>query len=301
MGQKVHPYGMRLGIIRDWQSTWFAEEDYRNFVLEDIRLRRLIKKEADSAGISHIQIERKANTLAVTIHTAKPGVVIGRGGRGVERLRQRLEKFTGKRVHVNVEEIKTPDLDAQLVAESIASQIERRVSFRRAMKQAIIRTMRAGAEGARVAAAGRLGGAEIAHAEVYRSPEGRVPLHTFRADVDYGFAEARTGYGRIGIKVWLYKGQIMPPPKKAVERPAAPRAEQPAPVEAPAVAEAPAPVATPETTAEPVAQPEPEQILEPSGEPVAAVPVEEAMATDAYAQEDQGPEGPPGADAGNSQ
>jgi small subunit ribosomal protein S3 len=293
MGQKVHPYGMRLGIIRDWQSTWFAEEGYREFLLEDIRLRQFIRRQADNAGISRIHIERKANTIAVTIHTAKPGVVIGRGGRGVERLRQQLEEFTGRKVHVNVEEVKEPDLDAQLVAESIASQIERRVSFRRAMKQAIVRCMRAGALGARVTAAGRLGGAEIAHSEVYRSPEGRVPLHTFRADVDYGFAEARTGYGRIGIKVWLYKGEVMPPPKKTVEREReAPVTQQAEPVVAPAAVpavEEAAPQA--DAMAEPPALepvPQPEETMEPAA-PVAVAPTEEAMATDADAQEDQIP------------
>lgn len=295
MGQKVHPYGMRLGIIRDWQSTWFSEDDYREFLLEDVRLRRLIKKEADSAGISRIHIERKANTLAVTIHTAKPGVVIGRGGRGVEKLRQQLEKFTGKRVHVNVEEVKSPELDAQLVAEGIATQIERRVQFRRAMKQAIIRTMRSGAQGIRVAAAGRLGGAEIAHAEVYKSPEGRVPLHTFRADVDYGFAEARTGYGRIGIKVWVYKGQIMPAPKKSQERAAAAPAE--------AVAAAPEPTPAPETVpvVELVTEPGPEAAMEAPGEPMAVTPAEEAMATDADAEEDQVSESPAGPDEGQGE
>ena len=270
MGQKVHPYGIRLGIIRDWQSTWFAEDDYREFILEDIRLRRFIKKEAENAGISRICVDRKANTLAVTIHTAKPGVVIGRGGRGVDRLRQELEKQTGKRVHVNVEEVKQPDLDAQLVAENMASQIERRVSFRRAMKQGIVRSMRSGAQGVRASASGRLGGAEIAHSEVYKSPEGRVPLHTFRADVDYGFAEAKTGYGRIGIKVWVYKGQIMPPPKKrpepqkepeqaaATAEPAEPVAEVQAPAEPAAEVQAPAePAAEVQAAAEPAAVTEP--------------------------------------------
>ncbi len=295
MGQKVHPYGMRLGIIRDWQSTWFAEDDYREFVLEDIRLRRIIKKEAENAGISRIQIERKANNLAITIHTAKPGVVIGRGGRGVERLRQQLEKFTGRRVHINVEEVKEPDLDAQLVAESIASQIERRVSFRRALKQAIVRSMRAGAKGVRVCASGRLGGAEIAHSEVYKSPEGRVPLHTFRADVDYGFTEAKTTYGRIGIKVWLYRGQIMPPPKKRQQVQAGPeavQAPQPTP-EAPAQEAQPSaePAAEPASaeaeTVQPAGEAQPQAETESSGDTVIASPAEEAVATDADAQEDQ--------------
>ncbi len=294
MGQKVHPYGMRLGIIRDWQSTWFAEDDYREFVLEDIRLRRIIKKEAENAGISRIQIERKANNLAVTIHTAKPGVVIGRGGRGVERLRQQLEKLTGRRVHINVEEVKEPDLDAQLVAENIASQIERRVSFRRALKQAIVRSMRAGAKGVRVCASGRLGGAEIAHSEVYKSPEGRVPLHTFRADVDYGFTEAKTTYGRIGVKVWLYRGQIMPAPKKRQQvepKPEAAQAPQPTP-EAPQESQ-PSPEAAAEPspaeveTTQTVAEAEPQGPGESSGETVTAPPAEEAVATDANAQEDQ--------------
>lgn len=295
MGQKVHPYGMRLGIIRDWQSTWFAEDNYREFVLEDIRLRRVIKKEAENAGISRIQIERKANNLAITIHTAKPGVVIGRGGRGVERLRQQLEKLTGRRVHINVEEVKEPDLDAQLVAENIASQIERRVSFRRALKQAIVRSMRAGANGVRVCASGRLGGAEIAHSEVYKSPEGRVPLHTFRADVDYGFTEAKTTYGRIGIKVWLYRGQIMPPPKKRppVEAGAEPARAPQTTSEAPAQETQPSPepaaasAPTEVQAAQPVEQEKPQAETESPEDTVIASPAEEAVATDADAQEDQ--------------
>ncbi len=219
MGQKVHPYGFRLGVIRDWQSTWFAEdEQFTDQVIEDVHMRRFIKSRLLNGAISWVQIERTANNITATVHTAKPGVVIGRGGRGVDQLRGELEKRTGKKVQVNVEEVKRPELDAQLVAESIASQIERRISFRRAIKQAITRTMRMGAEGMRVTCSGRLGGAEIAHSETYRSPEGRVPLHTLRANVDYGFAEARTTYGYIGVKAWVYKGDILPERKKKEER-----------------------------------------------------------------------------------
>lgn len=215
MGQKVHPYGLRVGIIRGWLSNWYADDRvYTEQLLEDIRLRRFINSRLQNAGISRINIDRTANNITITMHTSKPGVVIGRGGRGVDMLRAELEKMAGQKVQVNVEEIKRPELDAQLVAENIASQIERRISWRRAMKQSIGRTMRMGAQGMRVRCAGRLGGREIAYSETDRSPEGRVPLHTLRADVDYGLAEARTTSGRIGVKVWIYKGDIMPEPKQ---------------------------------------------------------------------------------------
>jgi small subunit ribosomal protein S3 len=208
VGQKVNPNGLRLGIIRNWDARWYAERDFSDLLLEDIRIRKHIKEKCYAAGVSRIEIERVAKRVQVTIHTAKPGIIIGRGGAGVEALRKELEKMTGKQVHLNIQEIKVPELDAQLVAESIAQQLEKRTSFRRAMKQAMARAMRAGAKGIRVAVSGRLGGAEIARTEGYR--EGTVPLQTLRADIEYGFAEAHTTYGRIGVKVWIYKGEILP-------------------------------------------------------------------------------------------
>lgn len=209
MGQKVHPLGLRLGIIKDWDAKWYAgKREYAALLHEDIKLRRYIKKRFYTAGVSKVAIERAANRVKVTIHTARPGMVIGKGGTEVEKLRQDLEKLTGKQVQVNIVEIKTPELDAQLVAENIAFQLERRVSFRRAMRQAMQRTMRQGARGIKVAVSGRLGGAEIARYEWV--PEGSVPLHTLRADIDYGFAEAKTTYGQIGVKVWIYKGEVLP-------------------------------------------------------------------------------------------
>ena len=216
MGQKVNPVGLRIGIIRDWESKWYAEKDFGDLLMEDVRIRDFLKKKLKDAAVSHIEIERAANRVNVTIHTAKPGIVIGKGGSEVETLRNELTKLTkGKKVHINIAEIKNPELDAILVAESIAQQLERRVSFRRAMKQAIQRTMRAGAKGIKTAVSGRLGGAEIARTEGYS--EGTVPLHTLRADIDYGFAEAHTTYGRIGVKVWIYRGEVLPAKKKAAE------------------------------------------------------------------------------------
>jgi small subunit ribosomal protein S3 len=208
LGQKVNPNGLRLGIIRDWESKWYADKDYATLLHEDIKIRDYLKKRLYEAGISKIEIERAANRVNVTIHTAKPGMVIGKGGSEVENLRQALTKMTDKQVHINIQEVKQPELDATLVAESIAQQLERRISFRRAMKQAIQRALRAGAKGVRTIVSGRLGGAEIARSEGYS--EGTVPLHTLRADIDYGTAEAHTTYGRIGVKVWIYKGEILP-------------------------------------------------------------------------------------------
>lgn len=216
MGQKVNPNGLRLGIIRNWDARWFAERDFSDLLLEDIRIRKHIKEKCYAAGVSRIEIERVAKRVQITIHTAKPGIIIGRGGAGVEALRKDLEKMTGKQVHVNIQEIKVPELDAQLVAEGIAQQLEKRTSFRRAMKQAMARTMRAGAKGIRVAVSGRLGGAEIARTEGYR--EGTVPLQTLRADIEYGFAEAHTTYGRIGVKVWIYKGEVLPDKQARAEQ-----------------------------------------------------------------------------------
>jgi small subunit ribosomal protein S3 len=220
VGQKVHPKGFRIGIIRDWDSNWYADRDYTDLLHEDYKLRNYIKEHFYTAGISKVEIQRTGNRVRVTIHTAKPGIVIGRGGVEVEKLKADLIKMTGKNININIQEIKKPELDAQIVAENIAQQLEKRISFRRAMKQTVGRTMRAGAIGIKVAISGRLGGAEIARSEWYS--EGKVPLHTLRADVDYGFAEANTTYGKIGIKVWVNRGEIMPeakqrPKQKAVE------------------------------------------------------------------------------------
>ncbi|MFY9213194.1 MAG: 30S ribosomal protein S3 [Tissierellaceae bacterium] len=212
MGQKVNPHGLRVGIIKDWDSKWYADKkSFSDFLVEDNKIRIYIKEKLYLAGISKIEIERAANKVKVSVYTAKPGMVIGRGGSGVEELRTEIEKLTGKSVVVNVEEIKRPELDAQLVAENIASQLERRVSFRRAMKQAIQRSMRFGAKGIKTQVSGRLGGADMARTEGYS--EGTIPLQTLRADIDYGFAEANTTYGKLGVKVWLYKGEILPTKK----------------------------------------------------------------------------------------
>lgn len=213
MGQKVNPVGLRVGIIRDWESKWYAGKDFGDLLLEDVKIREHLKNKLKDSAVSRIEIERAANRVNVTIHTAKPGMVIGKGGSEVENLRGEITKIAGgKKVHINISEIKQPDLDAILVAESIAQQLERRVSFRRALKQAIQRTMRAGAKGIKTAVSGRLGGAEIARTEGYS--EGTVPLHTLRADIDYGTAEAHTTYGRIGVKVWIYRGEVLPTAKK---------------------------------------------------------------------------------------
>ena len=212
MGQKVNPHGLRVGIIKDWDSKWYADKkSFNEYLVEDHKIRKFVKKKLFLSGLSRIEIERAANKIKLTVHTAKPGMVIGRGGSGVEELRLNVEKLTKKSVVVNVEEIKRPELDAQLVAENIASQLERRVSFRRAMKQAIQRTMRFGAKGIKTQVAGRVGGADMARTEGYS--EGTIPLQTLRADIDYGFAEADTTYGKLGVKVWLYKGEILPTKK----------------------------------------------------------------------------------------
>lgn len=215
MGQKVHPHGLRVGVIKEWDTRWFAgKKDYADYLLEDHKIRKYLKKKLYQAGISKIRIERTLNKAVVDIHTAKPGIVIGRGGSGVEALKKDLFKITGKNIIVNIIEVKVPELDAQLVAENVAAQLERRISFRRAMKQALGRTMKAGAKGIKVQCAGRLGGAEIARTEGYH--EGSIPLQTIRADIDYGFAEAHTTYGRLGVKVWIYKGEVLPGKKPPV-------------------------------------------------------------------------------------
>ncbi len=212
MGQKVNPHGLRVGIIKDWDSKWYADgKQFSEYLVEDNKIRKFVKKALFTSGLSKIEIERAANRIKVTVNTAKPGMVIGKGGQGVEDLRKNLEKLTKKNVTVNVEEIKVPELDAQLVAENIASQLERRVSFRRAMKQAIQRTMRSGAKGIKTSVSGRVGGADMARTEGYS--EGTIPLQTLRADINYGFAEANTTYGKIGVKVWIYKGEVLPTAK----------------------------------------------------------------------------------------
>ncbi|GMB10007.1 SSU ribosomal protein S3P [Thermolongibacillus altinsuensis] len=215
MGQKVNPIGLRIGIIRDWESRWYAEKDYADLLLEDLKIREYLTKRLSDAAVSRIEIERAANRVNIIIHTAKPGMVIGKGGSEVEALRKALNELTGKRVHINIVEIKKPDLEAKLVAENIARQIENRVSFRRAQKQAIQRAMRAGAKGIKTMVSGRLGGADIARSEHYS--EGTVPLHTLRADIDYATAEADTTYGKIGVKVWIYRGEVLPTKKKTEE------------------------------------------------------------------------------------
>lgn len=215
MGQKVHPNGLRVGIIRDWESKWYAEKDYATLLHEDLKIRAYIEKRLVEASVSKVEIERAAKRVNVTIHTAKPGMVIGKGGAEVEVLRKQLNDISGKRVHINIVEIKRADLDAKLVAESIARQLESRVSFRRAQKQAIQRTIRSGAKGIKTQVSGRLGGADIARAEHYS--EGTVPLHTLRADIDYAHAEADTTYGKLGVKVWIYRGEVLPVKKKNSE------------------------------------------------------------------------------------
>jgi small subunit ribosomal protein S3 len=207
MGQKVNPVGIRLGIVKDWTSTWYADSrDYADFLNNDIEVRGFLKKKLAAASVSRIQINRPAKNAHITIHTARPGVVIGKKGEEIDKLRGEVSRRMGIPVHISIEEIRKPELDAQLVAEGIAQQLERRIMFRRAMKRAVQSTMRAGAGGVRVNIAGRLNGAEIARSEWYR--EGRVPLHTLRADIDYGFAEARTTYGILGVKVWIFRGEV---------------------------------------------------------------------------------------------
>jgi small subunit ribosomal protein S3 len=215
VGQKVNPVGLRIGIIRDWESKWYAGKDYAELLHEDIKVREYITKRLNDASVSKVEIERAANRINISVHTAKPGMVIGKGGTEVEALRKALNQLTGKRVHINIIEIKRADLDAKLVAENIARQLENRVSFRRAQKQAIQRTMRAGAQGVKTQVSGRLGGADIARAEHYS--EGTVPLHTLRADIDYATAEADTTYGKLGVKVWIYRGEVLPTKKKSEE------------------------------------------------------------------------------------
>ena len=208
MGQNVNPHGLRVGVIKDWDSKWYADAEFSDYLVEDYNIRKFLKKKLYSAGVSKIEIERASDRVKVIIYTAKPGVVIGKGGAEIEVTKKELAKLTDKKVMVDIKEIKRPDRDAQLVAENIAQQLENRVSFRRAMKSCMGRTMKSGAMGIKTCCSGRLGGADIARAEFYS--EGTIPLQTLRADIDYGFAEANTTYGKVGVKVWIYKGEILP-------------------------------------------------------------------------------------------
>ena len=214
MGRKVNPIGFRLGIVSDWESKWFAERNYTEQLHEDIKIRNLVMKELQRAGISKVELERSANKVDVTLYTSKPGIVIGKQGANVERIRQLLERQVGKKVHLKIEEIKVPEIDARLIAESIAEQIGRRVAYRRAMKHSVQQAMRRGAKGVKIRLGGRLGGAEMSRSVT--EMDGRVPLHTLRADIDYGIVHAHTTYGRIGVKVWIYKGEVMPKAREEV-------------------------------------------------------------------------------------
>jgi small subunit ribosomal protein S3 len=269
MGQKVHPHGFRLGYIYDWNSKWYADKNYTDLLHEDLQIRRAIEKMLPDAGISRVEIERNANQITVTIHTARPGIVIGRGGQRVDELRGRLEKVSGRRIRVNINEVRLPEVEAPLVARAVAEQIERRVSHRRAIKQAALRAMQRGAQGVRIKISGRLGGSDMSRKDQER--QGRVPLHTLKADVDYGTAEARTTLGRIGVKVWIYKGDKIAertaPPRSAVERAQAGAEEQTAETAAPA-----APAEPPTEGARPAAEAE---------APAAAAPAAEAAPTKA--------------------
>jgi small subunit ribosomal protein S3 len=265
MGHKVHPIGFRLGILYPWQSKWYADRNYTELLHEDLSMRKLILQKLSDAAVSRVELERNANQVIVTIHTAKPGIVIGRGGQKVDELRTELEKRSGRRVRVNIIEIRQPELDAYLVARSVADQLERRVAFRRAMKQAVTRTMQRGARGVKVQVAGRLGGAEMSRRETEK--DGRVPLHTLRADVDFGQAEAKTTFGRIGVKAWIYRGDVLPerrlpagvedggaPPEAAAPPPPIAEAARPAPPPPAPVAETPPPAPVAEAAPPPVAE-----------------------------------------------
>jgi len=304
MGHKVNPTGFRIGVIKGWQAKWYSDRHYAGFLEEDLRIRQAIDGRYRDASISNVEIERQANQVLATIYTARPGIVIGRGGQRVDETRNILEKLVGKRIQLNIKEVQQPELDARLVARNIADQIERRIAYRRAMKQAIARTMQAGGKGIKVACAGRLGGAEIARR--LNMHEGRVPLHTLRADIDYGFIEARTVMGRIGCKVWIYKGDILPEMK--VEEEAAPPAAEAAPAAAPATetvtvevkpaeaataavataAAAPAAAPAPATPAPVPARP----AETPAAEPAPAAPAAEAPAAPKPARKPRAPRKP---------
>lgn len=208
MGQKVNPHGLRVGVIKDWDSKWYAEDNFADNLVEDYNIRKFLKKKLYSAGISKIETERTTDRLKVIIHTARPGIVIGKGGAEIENLKKEVQKFTDKKLSIDIKEVKKPDRDAQLVAENIAQQLENRISFRRAMKSCMGRTMKAGAKGIKTSCSGRLGGADMARTEFYS--DGTIPLQTLRADINYGFAEANTTYGKVGVKVWIYEGEVLP-------------------------------------------------------------------------------------------
>jgi small subunit ribosomal protein S3 len=259
VGHKVHPNGFRLGVYRNWEAKWFApDKEYKPLLLEDVRLRRMLLARLKNAGVARIETERSSSALTITLHTAKPGIVIGKGGTSVDQLRDELEKRTGKRVRVTIQEIKKPELSAQLVAENVAAQLEKRIAFRRAIKQSLMKTMRAGAQGVKIRVKGRLGGSEMARIEWNR--EGRVPLHTLKADIDFGQTEAKTTFGRIGVSAWVYTGNF---PTEAPPKP-------PAAVEEPAVTEIPVAAAITETSV-PLAQLV--QAAAPTAAPVEAAPV----------------------------
>jgi small subunit ribosomal protein S3 len=258
MGHKVNPIGFRLGFIRDWQAKWYADRHFAAFLQEDLKLRNMIQEKYFEAAISSVMIERQTNQVTVTIRTARPGIVIGRGGQRVEETRHSLERLIGKKVRLNIQEVHQPELDAKLVSRSIAEQMERRVAFRRAMKQSLLRTIQAGAKGVRINCAGRLGGAEIARR--LNMHDGQVPLHTLRADIDYGFTEARTTMGRIGVKVWIYKGEILPQPKLAEEI----TGDTTPPTIEPTLAVDPTPVVEPITEVVPVATAEKKPVRVPT-------------------------------------
>src|SRR3990172_6850682 len=253
MGHKVHPMGFRIGVIRDWQAKWYADKHYAEFLQEDMKLRNGVQARYSEAAVSLVEIERQANKVSITIHASRPGIVIGRGGQRVDETRGYLEKLVGKKVQVNIQEIQRPELDAYLVAKNIAEQIERRIAYRRAMKQTTVRVMQAGAKGVRVSAGGRLGGAEIARTLTMH--EGQVPLHTLRADIDYGFVEAKTVMGRIGIKVWIYKGDILPELKTE-------EAEETAAIAAPVAVSEPEAEAVAEAVPVAVAAEKPAEVIE---------------------------------------
>ena len=252
MGQKVNPHGFRLGITTDFKSRWYAEKKYKDYVAEDVAIRRMLQRGMERAGISKVEIERTTDRVRVDIHTARPGIVIGRRGAEADRIRGDLEKLTAKQIQLNILEVKNPEIDAQLVAQGVAEQLSSRVSFRRAMRKAMQSAIKGGAKGIRVQCSGRLGGAEMSRSEFYR--EGRVPLHTLRADIDYGFYEARTTFGRIGVKVWIYKGEAPPSragPRGAAGRAARAAAQQPDPAAAPRREPQPATAERPRARGEP--------------------------------------------------
>jgi len=286
LGHKVHPTGFRLGVIKDWQSKWYTDTQYSEFVLEDVKLRETIKKKYPEAAISLIEIDRQAKDVTITLYTARPGIVIGRGGQRVDEMRAYLEGLIGKKIRLNIQEIRQPEMDAYLVARSVADQIERRIAYRRAVKQSIFRTIQAGAKGIKISCAGRLGNSEIARRQT--SHEGQVPLHTLRADIDYGFTEACTNMGRIGVKVWIYKGQILPEPKpeEIVETPVEAVTEEPEAVTAAVEEEKPSEAVTEEPEAVTVAAEEekPSEAVAEEPEAVAAA-VEEEKLPEAVAEE----------------